>query len=75
MENKENAINKINKVTETLIKELEGLSEDGLHEFFMFFYKMNHQHGNKTVYCNWREFISRSTLYINRYMYYSLMIM
>ena len=44
MENKDNAINKVNKVTETLIKELEGLNEEGLHEFFMFFYKMNHQH-------------------------------
>ena len=44
MENKENTINKIDKVTETLIKELEGLSEEGLHELFMFFYKMNHQH-------------------------------
>lgn len=43
MDNKENAID---KVTETLIKELEGLSEEGLHEFFMFFYRMNHQHGN-----------------------------
>lgn len=44
MENKENTIEKIDKVTETLIKELEGLNEEGLHEFFMFFYKMNHQH-------------------------------
>ena len=46
MENKEDTINKIDKVTETLIKELESLSDEGLHEFFMFFYKMNHQHGN-----------------------------
>ena len=46
MENKENTIEKIDKVTETLIKELEGLNEEGLNEFFMFFYKMNHQHGN-----------------------------
>ena len=37
MENKENTINKVDKVTETLTKELEGLSEEGLHEFFMFF--------------------------------------
>ena len=44
MENKENTINKVDKVTETLIKELEGLSEEGLHEFFMFFYKMDYQH-------------------------------
>ena len=46
MENKENTINKVDKVTETLIKELEGLNEEGLHEFFMFVYKMNHQLGN-----------------------------
>ena len=45
MENKENTIEKIDKVTETLIKELEGLNEEGLHEFFMFVYKMSHQHG------------------------------
>lgn len=49
MENKENTIEKIDKVTETLIKELEGLSEEGLHEFFMFVYKMNHQQGNMIV--------------------------
>lgn len=47
MENKDNTINKVNKVTETLIKELEGLNEEGLHEFFMFFYKMNHQHARE----------------------------
>lgn len=57
MENKENAINKINKVTETLIKELEGLSEEGLHEFFMFFYKMNHQHGNMMALDRFEEFL------------------
>ena len=43
MENKENTID---KVAETLTKELESLSDEGLHEFFMFFYKLNHQHGN-----------------------------
>ena len=46
MENKEDTINKVDKVTESLIKALESLSDEGLHEFFMFFYKMNHQHGN-----------------------------
>ena len=44
MDNKDTAISKVDKVTESLIKELEGLNEEGLHEFFMFFYKMNHQH-------------------------------
>ena len=44
MEKKDSTTREINKVTEALIKELEGLTEDGLHEFFMFFYKMNHQY-------------------------------
>ena len=57
MENKENTINKIDKVTETLIKELEGLTEEGLHEFFMFFYKMNHQHGNMIAEDKFEEFL------------------
>ena len=46
MENKENITPEVNKITETLSKELESLSAKGLHEFFMFFYKMNHAHGN-----------------------------
>ena len=57
MENKENTINKIDKVTETLIRELEGLSEEGLHEFFMFVYKMNHQHENMITADKFEEFL------------------
>ena len=57
MENKENTINKIDKVTETLIRELEGLSEEGLHEFFMFVYKMNHQHENMITVDKFEEFL------------------
>ena len=57
MENKENTINKVDKVTETLIKELESLSEEGLHEFFMFFYKINHQHGNMITVDEFEEFL------------------
>ena len=38
----ENIESKDNKVVETLTKELESLSAEGLHEFFKFFYKMNH---------------------------------
>lgn len=57
MENKENTINKIDKVTETLIKELEGLSEEGLHEFFIFFYRMNHHHGNMIALDKFEEFL------------------
>lgn len=46
-----------NKVTETLIKELEGLSNEGLHEFFKFFYKMNHIHGNMIELDKFEEFL------------------
>ena len=31
MENRDNAMNKVDKVKETLAKELEGLNEEGLH--------------------------------------------
>ena len=41
----ENIENKDNKVVETLTKELENLSAEGLREFFKFFYKMNHTQG------------------------------
>ena len=41
----ENIETKDNKVVETLTKELESLSAEGLHEFFKFFYKMNHNQG------------------------------
>lgn len=43
MENAEKN-NKINKAVETLTKELDGLNDEQLHEFFIFFYKINHQH-------------------------------
>ena len=36
----ENTEKNINKITETLTKELENLSNEGLHEFFIFFYRM-----------------------------------
>ena len=54
MENKENTMN---KVTETLAKELESLSNEGLHEFFKFFYKMNHMHGNMITLDKFEEFL------------------
>lgn len=58
MENKENTINKVDKVTETLVKELEGLNEEGLHEFFMFVYKMNHQLSNMIAVDKFEEFLA-----------------
>ena len=41
----ENIESKNDKLIETLTKELESLSAEGLHEFFKFFYKMNHTQG------------------------------
>ena len=32
----------VNKTTETLVKELETMSDTGLHDLFMFFYKLNY---------------------------------
>ena len=46
IENKEVTSQPINKTTETLIKELETMSDAGLHDLFLFFYKLNCQHGN-----------------------------
>ena len=57
MENKENITPEVNKITETLSKELESLNAEGLHEFFMFFYKMNHTHGNMIHVDQFEEFL------------------
>ena len=54
MDNKETSME---KVAETLVKELEGLSDEGLHEFFKFFYKLNHQHGNMIAMDKFEEFL------------------
>ena len=44
MDNIEKIKEKSNKTVDTLTRELEGLTDEQLHEFFMFFYKLNHQH-------------------------------
>ena len=54
MENKENTVD---EVTETLTKELESLSSEGLHDFFKFFYRLNHQHGNVIELDRFEEFL------------------
>ena len=54
MENKESTIN---KVTETLTKELESLSPEELREFFRFFYRMNHAQGNMIAVERFEEFL------------------
>ena len=58
MENKETAIKETDKIAETLVKELESLNAEGLHEFFKFLYKMNHIHGNMMTIDNFEEFLS-----------------
>ena len=55
MENRENSVDKIR---ETLIKELESLSSEGLQEFFKFFYRLNHQHGNMIELDRFEEFLA-----------------
>ena len=57
MENREPAINESNKVIETLTKELESLTKEELHEFFKFFYKMNHTHSNMMHLDQFEEFL------------------
>ena len=42
----ENTEKVTNKAAETLAKELESMSNEGLRDFFLFFYKLNHQHYN-----------------------------
>lgn len=54
MENKENTVD---KVAETLTKELESLSAEGLHEFFKFFYRLNHSQGNMIALDRFEEFL------------------
>ena len=57
MEYREPANNETSKVTETLTKELESLSNEGLHEFFKFFYRMNHAQGNMITVDKFEEFL------------------
>ena len=54
MENKENIVD---KATTTLTNELESLSGKELHEFFKFFYKMNHTQGNMMCLDQFDEFL------------------
>ena len=58
MENKEITNPETNKVMETLTKELESLSPEGLHEFFKFVYKMNYKYGNMMTTDGFDEFLS-----------------
>ena len=57
MENKETAIKETDKIIETLTKELDSLTPEGLHEFFKFFYTMNHNQANMITPDNFEEFL------------------
>jgi hypothetical protein len=57
MENRETTTHENNKVIETLTQELESLSNEELHEFFKFFYKMNHSHSNMMYLDHFEEFL------------------
>ena len=57
MENNDKTINPVSKAAETLTKELENLSPEELHEFFRFFYKLNHIHGNTIYLDQFEEFL------------------
>ena len=57
MENKMNANPEANKVIDTLTQELESLNAEELHEFFKFFYKMNHNQANMITPDNLADFL------------------
>ena len=51
----------VNKTTETLIKELETMSDQGLHDLFTFFYRLNCNHGNMIYGDKFNEFLESFT--------------
>ena len=57
MENKVTEMKEPNKLADTLTKELESLSPEGLQEFFKFFYKMNHAYENMIVQDDFEAFL------------------
>ena len=57
MENKENKAPETNKIIDTLTKELESMNAEELHEFFKFFYKLNHSHSNMMYLDQFEEFL------------------
>ena len=51
----------VNKTTETLVKELETMSDTGLHDLFIFFYRLNCNHGNMIYGDKFNEFLESFT--------------
>ena len=58
MDNIEKSIQQIDRVIETLTKELESLNSEELHQFFMFYYKLNHTNGTIIYFDQFEEFLS-----------------
>ena len=56
----ENIDKDINKAEEILSKELESMSNEGLRDFFKFFYKLNHEHANMITTDKFDEFLEQS---------------
>ena len=54
----ENIENTFEKAAETLTKELESLSDEGLHMFFKFVYNVSHIHGNVITLDEFEEFLA-----------------
>ena len=54
MEHKENTID---KTKELLTKELETMGNVELHDFFIFFYRLNHNYGNMITHDKFMEFL------------------
>ena len=54
----ENIENTFEKAAETLTKELESLSEEGLHMFFKFVYNVSHIRGNVISLDRFEEFLA-----------------
>ena len=48
----------VNKTTETLVKELETMSDTGLHDLYMFFYKLNCNQSNMIYGDKFNEFLA-----------------
>ncbi len=46
------------KAIEILTQEINALDSTKLHELFMFYYRINHQHFNLTTYDNFNDFLS-----------------
>lgn len=59
MENKEKLVN---RTTDTLIREIESLSDEGLRDFFIFFYRLNQQPGAVPLNPRFEKFLSEFDL-------------